>query len=469
MIQALYSRSPASVTEHLKKVKETGSSKFMSSFYLGYGHGSIGDCGFITIYFEGISMLAAKALEDNPLFNGQECSSRYIDFSTQPFHNPYSKSSKEHDIAEELFNDIRSFYVTSLPIVKNNLRQRFEKPEGENDVRYEKTISARAFDILRGFLPSGATTNVAWTTSLRKADEFLIHLMHHPLVEVQRMACEAYKSLYETYPSSFREDYFEASKVNSADLFNMLFHIEGIEIFEAKKETKNFYSFLEHGGAISEYKQGSITSNAALLLAKFKELKGDTFPSEYSMFLESGFYEEVDKIPLPRHDMLSRQIVSIKDTLDFGSYRDIQRHRNGYCSNEILTLSFGFHDWYMDNLSSHKDCLLKARAQKLLTKISRLNEGELGRFSLLAQYIVPMGYKVPVLLEYSIDQCRYVAKLRSGKTVHATLRPLAQKMGNFLNDTFGMNVIFDNDEADWTLKRGDQDIVAKQEVVNEQE
>src|SRR3954470_22058500 len=65
MLQALYSRSPASVTTHLDKVRSSGSSKFMSQYYVGYGHASIGDCGFTTVFIENYSMLAAKAIQDN--------------------------------------------------------------------------------------------------------------------------------------------------------------------------------------------------------------------------------------------------------------------------------------------------------------------------------------------------------------------------------------------------------------------
>src|SRR3989338_7034678 len=85
MLQALYSRSGASVMEHLEKVKAAGSGKFMESYYIGYGHESIGDCGSTTIFIEGVSMFAAKAIQDNRLYNGQEASTRYIDFSRQPF------------------------------------------------------------------------------------------------------------------------------------------------------------------------------------------------------------------------------------------------------------------------------------------------------------------------------------------------------------------------------------------------
>src|SRR3990172_488793 len=81
MLQALYSRSAESVDVHLEKVKQSGSGKFMASYYVGYGHKSIADTGSTTLFIEDVSLLAAKAVQDWPLYNGQETSTRYIDMS----------------------------------------------------------------------------------------------------------------------------------------------------------------------------------------------------------------------------------------------------------------------------------------------------------------------------------------------------------------------------------------------------
>ncbi|MDP2594212.1 MAG: hypothetical protein Q8P36_02645, partial [bacterium] len=88
MLQALHSRSVGGIREHLKTLAEKGPEKFMQSFYVGYGHKSIGDCGTGTIFIEGVSMLVAKAIQDWLLYSGQEASTRYIDFSTQKFIDP---------------------------------------------------------------------------------------------------------------------------------------------------------------------------------------------------------------------------------------------------------------------------------------------------------------------------------------------------------------------------------------------
>ena len=76
MMQALYSRSPKSVVEHVKEVKSSGSGEFMKTFYVGYGHLSIADCGSTTIFIEQISILADKAVQDWQLYSGQETSTR---------------------------------------------------------------------------------------------------------------------------------------------------------------------------------------------------------------------------------------------------------------------------------------------------------------------------------------------------------------------------------------------------------
>src|SRR5262245_12045885 len=88
MLQALHSRSIGGLESHLKIVAEKGPDNFMKNFYVGYGHKSIGDCGTASLFIEGVSMLAAKAIQDWALYSGQESSTRYIDYKVQPLKNP---------------------------------------------------------------------------------------------------------------------------------------------------------------------------------------------------------------------------------------------------------------------------------------------------------------------------------------------------------------------------------------------
>ena len=83
MLQALHSRSTGGIENHLQVLAEKGADNFMSKFYVGYGHKSIGDCGSVTVFIEGVSLLVCKAIQDTKLYSGQETSTRYVDFSQQ--------------------------------------------------------------------------------------------------------------------------------------------------------------------------------------------------------------------------------------------------------------------------------------------------------------------------------------------------------------------------------------------------
>src|SRR5947209_20484385 len=92
---ARYSRSPDSITESVEWVRSHDSAKFMESFYFQYGHASIADLGHVTVCFEGVSELAAAAIEDEQLWDGQARSSRYQDFSKSSVIVPPELSAAE--------------------------------------------------------------------------------------------------------------------------------------------------------------------------------------------------------------------------------------------------------------------------------------------------------------------------------------------------------------------------------------
>ncbi len=110
MLQALHSRSAGGIENHLQVLAEKGADNFMSKFYVGYGHKSIGDCGNVTVFIEGVSQLVAKAVQDTKLYSGQEVSTRYVDFSQQPFLDPSTSEAGKAILEEE-----RAFYLSLLP------------------------------------------------------------------------------------------------------------------------------------------------------------------------------------------------------------------------------------------------------------------------------------------------------------------------------------------------------------------
>ncbi|WP_162149132.1 FAD-dependent thymidylate synthase [Asticcacaulis benevestitus] len=422
MLQALYSRSGESVDAHAVKVAERGAKKFMESYYVGYGHASIGDCGVTTLFIEGASMLACKAFQNNPLYSGQESSTRYIDFAQQKLVSPID----DPRCGEVQKKWIRFYLDLQAPLIEE-LSQRFPREPGQKETVWQKAIQAKAFDIARGFLPAGTSTQFSWTTNFRQAAENLALLAHHPLAEVQLIAGQCIEALQNKYPSSFS-------------------HQEKTEVLE--------YNL-----------------NAAKKSAYDTALDVPTSNSEfiYSMDINNSELERTVLFEIskrPRSAQLPRELqrfgsYDCKFLLDFGSFRDLQRHRNGYCAFPLLTDRLGFHNWYFDQLpkgiqQSAKDFVAN-QIRELQSLRSELQFGDEE-----AQYYLPLGMNVSCHLRYSLPQMVYVSELRSRKTVHPTLRWVAQQMARTLTVHHPKLAVFaDFDSDDFDIRRGDQDIVER--------
>lgn len=414
MMQALYSRSAASVVEHLEKVKKSGSGKFMESFYVGYGHESIGDCGSTTIFIENVSMLAAKAIQDWPLYSGQETSTRYIDMSKQAIEDPVGTEA-----SAKILKDWMDFYISSQEPVAAHLKTLFPRQPEEKETTYEKAIKARAFDILRGFLSAGVTTQLAWHTNLRQAARKLALLRHHPDQEIRKLSESIHQKLTERYPNSFGHKLYEATETYRAS-------------------TAQAYTYFNP------------ETHPVEVICKTSITPADIAP-----------YIDAIKTRPPKTELpillLELGLVTFDFQFDFGTFRDLQRHRNGVCRMPLLTTRFGFHDWYLEQLPES----LREKALELIERqtkaIEALNVDEYTK-----QYYTAMGFRVPCRVTYGLPAALYTIELRSGKTVHPALRRVAQDMAKTLQEKLPELVIHaDMDLDDWDVRRGLQDITAK--------
>lgn len=413
MMQALYSRSPKSVTEHVEKVKQSGSGKFMATFYVGYGHASIADCGSTTIFIEDISILGDKAIQDWQLYSGQETSTRYIDMGSRAIIDPIASAE-----SKAILDTWMKFYNDNQERIQAYLMTKYPRQAEENELVYGKAIKARGFDIMRGFLPAGITTQLSWHTNLRQAWDHLALLRHHPLSEVRDSANTILEKLKEKYEHSFSHQPSEEQEKYRADCVNKYTYFP-------PEEVQDF----------------SLTSTIKLEdLAHYQEILDSRPP-------KTG-------LPVFLGDL---GICNFKFILDFGSFRDIQRHRSGICRMPLLTTDLGFNSWYLEQLPED----MRAEAIELIanqkTKIDALNaEAE------IKQYYVGMGFNVDCHFSFPLPAAVYVTELRSNRTVHPSLRSVAHKMHAALSNNFpNLKLHSDLDLDDWDVRRGLADISAK--------
>lgn len=419
MLQALHSRSTEGIDGHLKVLAERGADKFMSTYYVGYGHKSIGDCGTAIVFIEGVSMLAAKAIQDSKLYTGQEASTRYIDFASQPFIDPLGTTD-----SAQLLETWRTFYLHAVETMKTALPTRYPRGEAEKETIYEKAIAARAFDICRGFLPAGASTNLAWTTSLRQFADRLVQLRHHPLPEVHEIAERLEEALIAVYPNSF--------DVNKK-------RYEATEAYVAEA-TKQYYYHDPKTPAIALVRDG-VDRPALAPYHRLFEIR----PPKTELPKWLGAYGE----------------AAFAFTLDFGSFRDIQRHRAVTQRMPLLTAELGFNEWYLDELTDE----LRSEAAALIeTQVAKAES--LTNDVALRQYYLPMGLNISNYLSGDLPALLHLVELRATSLVHPTLALRAAEMAQLLQDTYGdisLTLHLDPSPGRFNVKRGEHDIVKNKE------
>ncbi len=412
MLQALHSRSTGGFKEHLKILDEKGAENFMSTFYVGYGHKSIGDCGSTTIFIEGVSMLAAKAIQDSKLYNGQEASTRYIDFSKQKFIDPTNSEN-----GEKLLEKQRKFYLSLMKPVNEYLKELFPLKNGEKESVYTKAIAAKAFDITRGFLPSGASTNLAWHSNLRQIADRLLFLRNHPLEEVRNIADAIEKAVLIKFPNSFSTKRYEGTENYQKEIAKKYYYED-----ETQEDFVSYENSID-SGTFDEYKE----------LINTRPEK-----TELPVYLNS----------------LGEVYYSFK--LDFGSFRDLQRHRAINQRMPLVTTKIGFNEFYLDSLPVNLREKAKIHLKEVEIAIEKLNLTKE-----VNQYFIPMGYNCANIISGTIPAMVYMAELRATRFVHPTLRVIAQLIAQDLKETLDIKMNLDLEADRFDIKRGEHDIILK--------
>lgn len=400
MLQAFYSRSPMPIRERLHELGAEwmldpikgdrnldGLKSKLAQFYVGYGHESIGELGEIVIFIEDVSIVAAKAVQHHPLYQGQEVSTRYVDFSKQGVLAGY----------ETKVQPWRALYIDVLPEIRDRVAAQHQ--DVKDDKAFTKTVNARAFDIARGLLPAAFLTSLAWKTNFRNALHHCNCMRAHPLSEVRHLGELILTTLKDRYPSAFPE---MRPLLNDGPFKSPWSSSRDNVVIEGQSIVQEFVAWNEH---------------------------------------RDGRY------------------YTIKGTLDYGSWRDIARHRNGYLEwaqpSRTIFNGIGESNWYLSQMG-------KTIADRVMSLAWDFIPDENYDDDV---YLAPLMTPVNVVATWHVSQLRYVMALRTGKTVHESLRLFMQDIHKLLvkcDDDFS-TMKADLDPDSWTLKRGTQDIVKKGE------
>jgi len=253
---------------------------------------------------------------------------------------------------------------------------------------------------------------------LRQAWDKIALLLHHPLPEVKETAEKILAELQRKYTHSFSHPVFPEQ--------------------EAYRElTVNKYSYLKpENNPTFKFE----TNVKAEELEKYRDIT-DSRP------MKTG-------LPIFLGELGS---FNFDFVLDYGSFRDIQRHRNGVCRMPLLTTDLGFSTWYLEQLPED----LRLEALELI-KDQTVAIAKLETSPEIRQYYIAIGFNIFGRVSYPLPAALYVIELRSGKAVHPSLRKLAIEMSKSVSEKFpNLKMYIDLDPDDWDVRRGLQDITSK--------
>jgi hypothetical protein len=148
--------------------------------------------------------------------------------------------------------------------------------------------------------------------------------------------------------------------------------------------------------------------------------------------------------------------LDIKYQIDYGSFRDIQRHRAITQRMPLLTTDLGFNQWYIDNLPKR----VREKLPDHLEMIEKtVDEMKIQRVE--QQYFIPIGYNTSNRFTGDLPATVYMVEIRDSRFVHPTLQKIAHNIGEQITRKLGIRLNADPEPNRFDIQRGQQDIIAK--------
>lgn len=398
--------------EAKKKAKE-----FHEKWVVGYGHSSVAEHAVVSVALENISEVAGKVVQDNRLASYTAKSSRYQVYSKESYIKPKKLlQSSVGDLYVEtmdfLFDEYTKMYHQAYDYVVN------EYPNTDNDPKwlYENKSKARACDIVRYTLPAGSLMNMAMTANARVYERAISKMLSHESEEVQLIGQKLKNEIQKIIPTlvkyAEKNDYMIDTEIDMARYTSEEIKFED----RGREETV----------VLVKYDQDAYERIITAILYRYSLYSY----AQIENMVKKMNDQEKDKIlreylgKMGKHDYPLRELEYANYTfdllMDYGAFRDVQRHRMCTQTNQKLTTEYGYCiPEKMDRvglMSQFEQCMSKAA--DAYDKISKL-------FPFEAQYVVPMAYRKRVLINWNLRSLFHFIKLRSGKEGHIAYRRVA--------------------------------------------
>jgi len=394
--------------------------KFHEKWIVGYGHSSVAEHAVASIAFENVSILATKVIEDNRLASFTEKSTRYQVFGHNCYHKPKKIMKSSHGkLFEKTCDHFFDFYREITPKMIEFVKERYPKPKDMNEKFYESVSKARACDIVRYILPAATLTNLAMTANARILEHGIRKLLSHPLDEMKDIGSMLKEEILKIIPTLVKysdyNSYISETNLAMEELTPGILKLDGIESsspvtlvdYNPEAEDKLVTAILYR---YSKHPFNQIKKLVKKMDKKSKERIVDEFLNKMS-----------------EHDWPLRELEHINYTfdimVDYGAFRDIQRHRICTQTNQELTVEHGY-----DIPQEIIDLGFKKKFEECMDMAIEAFDKISKEFPKEAQYVVPLAFKKRTLFTWNLRELHHFIKLRSSKEGHISYRRIAQQV-----------------------------------------
>jgi thymidylate synthase ThyX len=398
--------------------------------FVGFGDDSIAQVGGAHIACEWVSNILTKLLQRGRLAAYLEQSTRYIPYD-QPLPEGGYRFYRDERLGPEFaaaMDELFAIYSRSLTEVEAWAAERWprgEEPQGA----WQRSIRAKALDLLRGLLPAATLSHVGIYASGQAYEQLIMRLMASPLPEAREYGGMILAELQQVMPSF-------VSRVERPDRGG-----EWISYFERRREqTESWVARLGLG------RRGESDDAPSVELVHVDGSEEDLLASclfEAASVPETEILARIDVLDSEERAGLLAAMVGERSNRrhrpgrgfealryrfeivsDYGAFRDLQRHRMLTCQWQRLgpDLGAGIPD-------EVREAGVGGEFERAL-EISRNEHERLLAAGLREQapYALSLAYRIRYTLDLNAREAMHLIELRSGREGHPTYRAVAQAM-----------------------------------------
>jgi thymidylate synthase ThyX len=439
---------------------------FYSKWLSQYGDDSIAQVTGTHLLVWGISQVAMKFIEDQRVgLEPIEKSTRYVNFGSKvrgrylyyipkPDLERHGLLAKYTGVMDHLFDT----YVALLRPLQTWLKNNFE----ESDSVLEK----KAFDTLRGLLPMATLGQVAFRGNAQAFEYLINRTARHPLGELRWFAREIKQELDKEVPSLL----LRVSDQKSGDYQTYL--------NQRHAAVRDFLGevSLERGARaevrLVEYDPESEIKVLAGIIFQQTHSGWDDALRRAGALTEAAKREVIERYLFNRSARWQKvgrafenAYLRFEIMMDIGSYRDLHRHRMMTQERQSFSTLHGYStpvELQHAGLSSRFEEALD-QADRLFQKIQSIDRD-------LAQYVVPLAYRVRFYQWQNFRQLFWETELRTVSQGHPDYRFIEHEKYRLVKEKFPLLASFmlvdTNDYA--IARRGtEEQILAKEKRLME--